>query len=167
MAFLRSLLFLVSLTPYLAQAQCPDLPQCDALGPQHFNLDCGVDPNDASLVGIYALVCPCAIGEVYALNLGFTGTDGSATTLTSSTTLAFSSSESAITFDFPEQNTAIQSGSQVTIQYILDGQSYPQISFTSSPVTSIYYTEETDTVTVTVPTATESTSIITTTTTTA
>ncbi|KAF2149892.1 hypothetical protein K461DRAFT_270462 [Myriangium duriaei CBS 260.36] len=138
-------LLLATLTRFV-QADCPDLPECDAVGPPHFNLNCGVDPNDGSDVGVYALVCPCNTGEVLGLTAIFTGTDNLVTTTASATTFGFSSSESAITFDYGVANTAIASGALVTYQFALNGQHYPAISYTNSPVTSIYYTAATTTV---------------------
>ncbi|KAL9081525.1 MAG: hypothetical protein Q9159_007287 [Coniocarpon cinnabarinum] len=142
-----------------AFAQCDDFPGCDFLSPQPGIFDeAGVDPNDGSRLGIFGGVCPCVAGEAYGCLVTYTGVDGGTTTETSSTVFDFSSSEAFFTFSYTGTNTAIAPGSPVSLQYQLNGGNYPPVEFTSSPVTSIYYTDATSTVTTTTSAVTTTTS---------
>ena len=56
-----------------SMAQCDD--GCDSLQVIAFT-ECGVDPNDGSMLGIFAQACPCDVGEVFDNTITFYGTDG-------------------------------------------------------------------------------------------
>ncbi|KAI1327587.1 hypothetical protein F5Y16DRAFT_399160 [Xylariaceae sp. FL0255] len=58
----------------LAQADCPDLPGCDALGPPPIGSPGGLDPHDPNALAVYALNCPCYSGEILDCSVTYTGT---------------------------------------------------------------------------------------------
>ncbi|KAI9725297.1 MAG: hypothetical protein M1828_003312 [Chrysothrix sp. TS-e1954] len=130
----------------LTHADCPI--GCEGLD-YIFDAECGVDPHDGSLQevvvdGLSDYLSPILVAVV--------------TSEVSTTTLSTSiSTQHTITFSFPGVNTAISSGSPFFQQFALSYGPYPLDSLTYSPVTSIFYVDETDTATATTSTDTTTT----------
>ncbi|GAM91530.1 hypothetical protein ANO11243_095820 [Dothideomycetidae sp. 11243] len=153
-----------AMTP-IVRADCPDLPGCDALGPPPIGNPGGLDPKDPNALGVYALNCPCYVGEVLDCSVTYTGTDGGTSTEFTTTTVNFANSQSTIIYSFTGAATAIQSGSPISIQFGARGANYPFVSQIYSPVPSIFYTDATTTETETdTATATSTSTVVTTTT---
>ncbi|KAK5112063.1 hypothetical protein LTR85_011644 [Meristemomyces frigidus] len=147
---------------------CIDTVGCDGLFPIDDGAggDCGVDPDDGSDFALPATICPCANGETLVATVRFTGTDGAVTSSTSAAALGPSATLDTLNFDYPNANTAISSGSPVTVFFSVDQGAYDPYIFTYSPVSSIFFTAETDTIATTTNTVVTTTSTATVTSTT-
>ncbi|RYP25054.1 hypothetical protein DL767_008498 [Monosporascus sp. MG133] len=163
MVFATSLGASFSLLLFLG-SRCTSAYSCADFGcngiANYINANCGVDPNanlslDDSSLGVYGEMCPCQ-DVVMTAAVTWTGVDGGTSSGTAST-LVSSSTVTAFVLPFAEINRNIMSGSPVTMVYTNNGLVYPALSYTYSPVTSLYYVEATSTVSVTVGTETTET----------